>query len=272
MALPKTHQDIFAGLEEQYKKGTLGHGYLLLTGDREAAKTFTENIGRLVSPDRYTTDVSIIDPEEGSIGIGPARELRSHLMTAAQQKAYRVGIVLGAERLTPEAQNALLKIAEEPPVFSLLLITLGDPEALAVTLRSRVQTITLPPLTKEEIVAWLTKTRGMEAEKAKTIAEHAYGSLSRALVLSQEVDQELTEEVRALLTASERERGVITKGLAESSTLVAVLRALSYELAYTEWDKRERVLWHRIQVLQRKALRSPLNLRLQLAALFDDLP
>jgi len=79
----------------------------------------------------------------------------------------RTAIIDECELLTTEAQNALLKITEEPPLSSLLVLATNDLDALLPTISSRLQKIYFGIVTEKEIVAWLTGERGI----VKKIAE-----------------------------------------------------------------------------------------------------
>ena len=72
-----------------------------------------------------------------TIQIGQVRELQAALMSKAGEGQWKVAVFLEAERLREEAQNCLLKILEEPPEETLLLLLTGKPQNLLPTVRSR---------------------------------------------------------------------------------------------------------------------------------------
>ncbi len=67
-------------------------------------------------------------------------ERRLYLKTEGQMK---VGMILSADRMTEEAQNAFLKTLEEPPANTMLLLLSINPNALLPTIRSRCQSIAI---------------------------------------------------------------------------------------------------------------------------------
>jgi DNA polymerase III subunit delta' len=90
-------------------------------------------------------------------------ELTTAISRAAAQRpamAKRTVVVIGdAERLVPqassqEAANAILKLLEEPPATLTLVLTSSEPGLLLPTIRSRVASIRVAPLTREQLAAW----------------------------------------------------------------------------------------------------------------------
>jgi DNA polymerase III delta' subunit len=102
-------------------------------------------------------DLHVVGPAEDKrdIGVEQVRELAATLARTSVAGRARVAIVEPAERLTEQAQNALLKTLEEPGVATWLLLTTRRPEALLPTVRSRVQRVRLKRWPSEVLDAWL---------------------------------------------------------------------------------------------------------------------
>jgi replication-associated recombination protein RarA len=81
----------------------------------------------------------VIQPVKGSIGIEAVRELIGvfQLKVPGRGNIKRIAIIEDAELMGIEAQNALLKILEEPPADSVLMLTSSRPQGLLPTIRSR---------------------------------------------------------------------------------------------------------------------------------------
>ncbi len=97
-----------------------------------------------------------------------------------------VFIVGDAEALVPqeasqEAANALLKLLEEPPQDTTLILTAGDAEALLPTIRSRLSPVRLRPPTVEQTAAFLREAVGAAPAEAETTSRLAGGAIGRAL-------------------------------------------------------------------------------------------
>ncbi|HUB93212.1 MAG TPA: hypothetical protein VMB52_01800 [Verrucomicrobiae bacterium] len=84
-----------------------------------------------------------VRPEKDTIAIEQIRELIGffRLKVPGSADIKRVAIIQTADAMGIEAQNALLKVLEEPPRDSVLILTTSQPQALLVTIRSRTQTL-----------------------------------------------------------------------------------------------------------------------------------
>ena len=95
---------------------------------------------------RNHPDVKIISPlkDRTTVSVSQAREVRSDAYIKAHEGRSKVYLFDQAQALTPEAQNAMLKVIEEPPSGSLFVFCLPAAGALLETIRSRSNTIALP--------------------------------------------------------------------------------------------------------------------------------
>jgi hypothetical protein len=86
-----------------------------------------------------------IGPQDGTISVEQIRTLRQfvRLKTIGERTIRRLAIIEQADAMTFEAQNALLKLLEEPPADTLFVLTASRPSALLPTVLSRVQQIVL---------------------------------------------------------------------------------------------------------------------------------
>jgi|GEM_PF-656823 len=117
---------------------------------------------------------------KNSIGIEKAKNLIDFLNLTSFSKKF--GIIDEAELLTFEAQNALLKILEEPPKNSHLILITSFPGKLLETVLSRLIKIPFFPLSLAEIEAFLKENfKNLEEEEIKKIAAFSFGSPKKAL-------------------------------------------------------------------------------------------
>jgi len=93
----------------------------------------------------------------------------------------KVFIIIEAERLTPAAQNAMLKTLEEPPEHSHLILLAASADTLLDTTRSRCQQIAFAALPAEFIRTHLTEHQHLSPQDATFLAELAQGSLGAAV-------------------------------------------------------------------------------------------
>lgn len=127
------------------REGKLGHAYLFFGESAKACgAACVEALAILEdgTPVESLRDALIIKKDEsGSIGIGAARELIHFIWQKPNVAARRSVFIDGADSLTREAENALLKVVEEPPPHGLILASALAPEAIAPALVSRFQKI-----------------------------------------------------------------------------------------------------------------------------------
>ncbi len=114
-----------------------------------------------------------------------ARGVADFLHLTSALGGWRVVIVDGADLMNSHAANSLLKILEEPPRQTVLLLVSDNPGRLLPTIRSRCRTIVLKPLLDDIIIELLQYYRSDILEKERAILiDLAEGSIGRALDLA----------------------------------------------------------------------------------------
>jgi DNA polymerase-3 subunit delta' len=117
------------------------------------------------------------------IGIDQIRGMKQETRLMLFKKGYRVFLVSQAEKMTLPAANSLLKLLEEPPEDTVIILTTSVFGQLLPTLVSRCQHIQLDMLREKEIADALTVRWNAEPDKARFLAKAGGGSLQRALEL-----------------------------------------------------------------------------------------
>ncbi len=146
--------------------------------------------------------------EPTGIFLAQVQTLRRLVHARPAMAARKVFVIGQAEKLvpqesSPEAANALLKILEEPPADTTIVLTASDPEALLPTIRSRTLPVRLRPLPEAEVSAFLQQALGTAAAEANVRARIAEGSIGRALGYGPDgALEELRQQARALLAAA----------------------------------------------------------------------
>jgi DNA polymerase-3 subunit delta' len=123
--------------------------------------------------------------------------------STAGEGGWRVCIVDSADELNAAGANALLKILEEPPAKSLLLVVSHAPGRLLPTIRSRCRRLALRPLSGEDVARSLADALQRDATEAdiKAAATASDGSVARALDLLGGTALKVREQVNTLLGA-----------------------------------------------------------------------
>lgn len=128
-----------------------------------------ENCRRILGG--ITPDIIDVFPEDGkqSINVDQARYIRSDAYIAPSEMDFKVYILHSADKMNSAAQNALLKILEEPPVFASFILISANTAAFLPTVRSRCQLVNVEPT---EI-----KQKG-KRPKAMLLADETLGALA----------------------------------------------------------------------------------------------
>jgi len=149
--------------------------------------------GKINYPERDDTDEwnQIIWTDHPDVGVivAPKRVLRVEQMRQIEKEANfrpfegkaRVFLIDEADKLNDASANALLKVLEEPPRTSHLILITARPAMLLPTILSRCQMIRFAPLSPDEIETHLTKNKLVDTKTARIRARAAGGSMGRAL-------------------------------------------------------------------------------------------
>ena len=128
----------------------------------------------------------------------PVDDIRELIRLCSQypfEGGNRAIVIRDAENMTPQAQNCLLKILEEPPQNTYFILTTSHPEQILTTVRSRCRPVKLIPWDPSCIVRILMRA-GIEKEKAEKAAAVCAGSVGTALrLVSDDGYWQLREEV-----------------------------------------------------------------------------
>jgi len=132
------------------------------------------------------------------IGIDQIRQMQHSSSLPPFEGKYKVFIIDGAELLSIEAANCLLKTLEEPVGRVIFILLTTNDRLLPATVISRCQRLELPPLAATEVEAALNK-RGVEPQKAKLLARLSRGCLGWALSAVDDGLQQRAEMMDRLL-------------------------------------------------------------------------
>lgn len=125
-------------------------------------------------------DIIHIKPSGDYIRIAQIRTLIETLALKPYEARRRVVIISKAQTMNPAAGNALLKMLEEPPDRTILILIAEQTADLLPTIVSRCQHIRFNPISRNSLAALLAAQNGVDDEKALLIAGMANGSLTQA--------------------------------------------------------------------------------------------
>lgn len=123
-------------------------------------------------------------PANNQISIEAIRWIRKEMAKLPHRAKLRIFILLNSQQMTTEAQNALLKMLEEPKPDTIFILTTDMPEALLTTIRSRCQVIRFANIPEGEIKHWLENRFSQSTFPLDMIAVLAQGSLGKAYAIA----------------------------------------------------------------------------------------
>ena len=134
-----------------------------------------------------------IEKKQGQIGVDEALDVVKKLSLKSYEGGYKVMIIWMAEKMNIAASNKLLKLIEEPPDRTVLILIAEDEEQILQTIQSRCQVLHFPPLAEEAIAEALI-VKGSTREEALRLAHEANGNFNKAMDLMNKDSEELIFE------------------------------------------------------------------------------
>jgi DNA polymerase-3 subunit delta' len=211
-------------LERSFKSGSLSHAYLIVGPPRVGKGTLAANIAqalnctgalppcgecpscRRIAAGKHA-DVRAVNPADldtdektrQKIGTDIIEELQYSAALPPYEGKYRVFIIDGAENMSVEASNRLLKVLEEPSPTVVWLLLSSEERRLLPTVVSRCQRLEPRPVPAAEISALLRERHGVEAGQAELLSHLAAGCPGWAV--SAAADSKLLESRNTALDA-----------------------------------------------------------------------
>jgi len=139
------------------------------------------------------------------IVIDDVRKLTSFFSQTSAEGGWRIAVVDAADEMNVNAANALLKLLEEPPARSILLLVAHSPGKLLPTIRSRCRALKLNVLADDSVAAVLAgRYPSMASEDLGVLSRLAGGAPGRATELAELAGVELYKEMATQLVALPR--------------------------------------------------------------------
>ncbi|MBR5338167.1 MAG: DNA polymerase III subunit delta' [Lachnospiraceae bacterium] len=146
-------------------------------------------------------DIIWLDHEKpGSVGVDDIRKLNGNLLIKPYSGRYKIYIIREAEKMTDQAQNALLKTIEEPPEYAVIIMLTNNYESFLPTIRSRCVRVSLEPVSNDVLIKFLREQQGVNDYQARICAAFAQGNVGKALKLAQSEEfNQMKDEVLRLV-------------------------------------------------------------------------
>lgn len=149
------HKNQIEQINQLINNKKLSHAYIFEgqdgIGKFLVAKKIAANILKVKDLENEAADINIIEPEDGLIKISKIRQLGEEIILKPTVSEKKVFIIRDGEMMNEAAQNALLKVLEEPPEYAVIIITTSSKERLIRTIKSRCTSFKFLPLSNDEI-------------------------------------------------------------------------------------------------------------------------
>ncbi len=198
------HPDTEQALKEYVAQPTQA---MLLAGPSGLGKTLIANqcASALLELDPSkvlsSPHVRIISPQDGAIKISAIRELYNFyalkVVSQAKHAVERIVIIEDIDTMTREAQNAFLKLLEEPPENTVCIMTTSRLGGILPTIRSRAQTIRVQQPENGQIVRML-EPKGYGSADIELAMRKSEGNISKAVALLEGNETDETTDYLAL--------------------------------------------------------------------------
>ena len=169
------HSSLIENFKNRCSNGNLSHAQLISGEDGIGKSILAEILGKLIlngDLNREYVDIINYRPSKASFGVDDVREIIDEVNKKPFEGDKKVIIIHQGNKLTIQAQNALLKTIEETPTEVYIIILCESLELILDTIKSRCEIYKLTPLTKDELYKYIA-IKGYdysEEEKASAIA------------------------------------------------------------------------------------------------------
>lgn len=193
-------EHITGHLQNAIRMGKVSHAYIIQgeagSGKKLLAETFasalqceeggTEPCGHCQSCKQAVSgnhpDIRRVIHEKATIGVDDIRlQLNNDILVKPYSRPYKVYIIDEAEKMTEQAQNAMLKTIEEPPEYAVILLLTVNAKLLLPTILSRCILLNVRPVARQAITRLLTEQHGIAGFMAEIAADFADGVPGKAI-------------------------------------------------------------------------------------------
>lgn len=209
---------------------------LLLSGDTGCGlMTIAGALARDLTA--HGTDFEVIRPDEkGTISIETVRSL--YVDTRGVRTSNHVIVIDDVDGMSLDAQHAFLKLLEEPNEHILFILSSHQPELLLETIRSRVQTIMIQPISKNDSLALLEESDIADKAKQQQLLFIAVGRPAELKRLARNEDyfneaSQLVRDARALISASTHEKLVSLSTYNDRDKAIQLVKVLAKILTFS---------------------------------------
>lgn len=171
-------RDIIYGFNKRADKNSLSHAHLIIGPDGIGKSIIANIFARKIlgaSDNRDYVDIINYKPKKASFGVDDIREIIEEVTKKPYEGDKKVIIIHQGSKLTVQAQNALLKTIEEPPLGVYIIILSESLELMLDTIKSRCQIYKLTPLDKQDMIKYIKRLGETQEDRILSALAYAEG-------------------------------------------------------------------------------------------------
>mgnify|MGYP001175286863 CR=1 FL=1 len=208
------HNEIIEYIQNAVKMDKVSHAYIM-NGQKGSGKKMLADLfeGEGVEPcgecrsckqadgNNQPDIIKVTHEKPNSISVDDIRtQVNNDILIKPYSSKYKIYIIPEADKMTVQAQNALLKTIEEPPSYAVIFLLTENAEVLLPTIRSRCVMLKLRNIKDKLIKKYLMEEMEIPDYKADICTAFAQGNMGRAIMLAtSEHFNEIKEEAVQLL-------------------------------------------------------------------------
>lgn len=235
-------------LTNAIRTGKISHAYII-NGEKSSGKEFIAKIFartlqcekgqeepceechscRQALSDNHPDIIRVTHEKPGSIGVEDIRsQVNNDIAIKPYSGPYKIYIINESEKMTVQAQNALLKTLEEPPAYAVILLLTANADALLPTIASRCVRLDMKPVRDDVVRKYLMEELKVPDYKANVCVAFARGNIGRAKLLASSEDFDKVKEEAVTLLKYIHELEI-------SEIVAAIKRIGEYKLDVTDY-------------------------------------
>ena len=234
------HEQTIAHMKSAIEANKVSHAYLL-AGEKGSGKKMLAGIfARTLQYEAHGSEpcgkchsciqaesgnqpdiIYVTHEKPGSISVDDIRgQVNGDIKIKPYSSPYKIYIIDEAEKLTQQAQNALLKTIEEPPAYAIIMLLTANEGMLLPTIKSRCVTLTMKPVPLPLIRQYLMEELQIPDYRADICAAFSQGNVGKAkrLALSDSFGEMLEHALHMVKYISEMEPSDLVEDLKKINT------------------------------------------------------
>lgn len=202
------HQQIIEHLQNAISMHKVSHAYIFNGPDRSGKMLLADSFAMALQCEQQGTegcmtchsckqvlsgnqpDIIYLHHEKpNTISVDDIRrQINNDIDIKPYSSPYKIYIINEAEKMSPQAQNALLKTIEEPPAYAIILLLTSNADSFLPTILSRCITLNLKAVPDSDIRAFLMEKYQVPDYKADMCTAFAQGTVGKAIQLASSED------------------------------------------------------------------------------------